>query len=377
MTDNCIYEIEHYGMILNANRTYYLTRSQPPFLTQMILEIFCRTHDLRWLQSTLPAIRRYYDFWTNGAYLTPPTGLSRYYGGGVRRPAPEVVHSEVDEKGRNHYDRVREYCCAHQVTEEDLAPFYDTEKGELTSDFYAHDHAMRESGCDPSNRFGPFNTGIIHFNPVCLNSLLYRMEMDTAGILALLSGPCEAKRWLARAERRAREINELMWDEQDGLYYDYNFVENRVRRYPFITTFYPLWAGIADHRQAARVVRNLHLFARAGGLQTSTNVSGNQWDAPIGWAPMQIIAVEGLRRYGFNEEADRISIKFLKMVLRDFHAAPAEQRTLKEKYDVVAGTSDVDVKFGYPSNEVGFGWTNAAFIVLYEELWHVGSSSLV
>jgi alpha,alpha-trehalase len=157
-----------------------------------------------------------------------------------------------------------------------------------------------------------------------------------------------------------------MWDERAGLYFDYDFKRNSRSGYPFLTTFYPLWAGIASAEQAARVEANLPLFERAGGLQTSTCVTGAQWDAPFGWAPLQMIATEGLRRYGFTGAADRIAVKFLLMVLRDFD----EHGTIKEKYDVVTGSSDVarGLRFGYVSNEIGFGWTNAAFLVLQNQL---------
>ena len=157
-----------------------------------------------------------------------------------------------------------------------------------------------------------------------------------------------------------------MWDERDGLYYDYNFAEKRVRRYPFVTAFYPLWAGIADRKQAARVAGNLHLFERPGGLQTSTNKSGNQWDAPFGWAPTQMIAVKGLRRYGYSREADRVGANFLSMILKDF----IEHNTIVEKYDVERRSSQLGagIKFGYAANQIGFGWTNAAFIELYAEM---------
>ena len=157
-----------------------------------------------------------------------------------------------------------------------------------------------------------------------------------------------------------------MWDERDGLYYDYDFEKGEVRRYPFVTTFYPLWAGLATKEQAARVVSNLRLFERAGGLQTSTNRTGNQWDAPFGWAPMQLIAVGGLRRYGYEKEADRISVNFLSLVLKDF----IEHNTIVEKYDVETRTSALGagLRFGYTTNEIGFGWTNAAFAELYAQL---------
>ena len=225
---------------------------------------------------------------------------------------------------------------------------------------------MRESGFDPSNRFGPFSADITSYNPVCLNSLLYVMERDAAEIARTLSRPAEARAWEERARTRAERVNRLMWDEDEGLYLDYNFARRERRPYPFVTTFYPLWAGLASKGQAARVVANLHLFERAGGLQTSTNRSGSQWDAPYGWAPMQLIAAEGLRRYGRAHHAERVSVNFLSLVLKEF----IEHNTIVEKYDVERRTSSLGagLLFGYTSNEIGFGWTNAAFTELYARL---------
>ena len=173
---------------------------------------------------------------------------------------------------------------------------------------------------------------------------------------------------------RASRIHKLMWDGRTGLFSDYNFVEKRRLDYPFLNTFYPLWAGLATQEEAAAVAANLPLFEKNGGLETSTRVSGNQWDAPFGWAPLQIIAIEGLRRYGYDAAAERLSLKFLSMILRDFDV----HRTIKEKYNVVEGKSDLGegVKFGYTSNEIGFGWTNAAFVLLWQELSEAGKRSL-
>lgn len=365
MADNFLYQIENYGKVLNANRTYYLTRSQPPFLTQMVLGVFRKTHDVKWLRAAVPAIEKYYRFWTSEPHLTKETGLSRYYDFGDG-PAPEVISDERDEKGRTHYDRVKEYYRTHDVKDYDVAQYYHRETDELTDLFYKGDRSMRESGFDPSNRFGPFNIDIIHYNPVCLNSLLYLMETETAEIMKTLGRARDASVWAGRAAARRQKINRLMWDERDGLYYDYNFASKQVRRYPFVTAFYPLWAGMADRKQAARVAANLDRFERPGGLQTSTNTSGNQWDAPFGWAPMQLIAVEGLRRYGYAKEADRITANFLSMVLKDF----LEHNTIVEKYDVARRSSQLGagIKFGYAANQIGFGWTNSAFTELYDEL---------
>jgi alpha,alpha-trehalase len=373
MTDNFLYEVRHYGKVLNANRTYYLTRSQPPFLSRMVLDVYHHSGDARWLDRALPALENYYEYWTREPHLTPQTGLSRY-DGGSDQPAPEVVFGERDEAGKNHYDRVKEYYRAHAVTEYNLADFYDAKTDQLTPLFYQGDRAMRESGFDPSARFGPFSVGIVNYNSVDLNALLYRMEMDIAAIHTLLDHPRQSEIWTQRASTRAATIRRLMWDANKGLFADYNFVNGTRIDYPFLSTFYPLWAGLATPEQAAAVAANLLLFEKEGGLQTSARVSGNQWDAPFGWAPLHIIAIEGLRRYGFTADAERLSLKFLSMVLRDFD----QHRTIKEKYNVVEGKSDLGagVKFGYTSNEIGFGWTNAAFVVLWNELSDAGKRTL-
>jgi alpha,alpha-trehalase len=363
MADNFRYEVREYGKVLNANRTYYLTRSQPPFLTQMLLGVYAKTQDRKWLEDSVPLIEKYYEFWTHEPHLTPETGLSRYFDLGEGH-APEVVSAERNAAGRTHYDLVKEYFKTHEIPDYDVSQYYDRKTDELSMLFYKGDRSMRESGFDPSNRFGPFNIDIIHYDPVCLNSLLYLMETQTADILHILGREADVNVWRKRAQERAERVNRLMWDAQDGLYYDYDFVHHRVRHYPFLTTFYPLWAGIATKEQAARVERNLSLFERVGGLQTSTYVSGNQWDAPFGWAPLQMIAIEGLRRYGYAQDAERISMKFLSLVQREF----LKHGYIVEKYDVVQGGSNVsgNIHFGYSANQAGFGWTNAVFTELYD-----------
>ena len=366
MAGNSLYEIRNYGKILNANRTYYLTRSQPPFLTQLLLGVYNRTHDREWLAAAVPAIEKYYAFWTTDPHLTPQTGLSRYYDLGDG-PAPESLSAERDAQGLTHYDRVKEYYQTHTVTDYEVGEFYDKSRNLLTSLFYKGDRSMRESGFDPSNRFGPFSVNIIHYDPVCLNSLLYLMETQTVDILKIVDGnDRRAAVWRKRAGDRAAKINSLMWDPKDGLYYDYEFVHGRVRRYPFLTTFYPLWTGIASREQAAAVEKNLPMFERKGGLRTSTFESGNHWDSPFGWAPLEMIAVEGLRRYGFNEDADRITREWLSMILDEYRRTGI----IVEKYDVVNRGMEVGraIKYGYGSNEAGFGWTNGVYTRLLDEL---------
>ena len=150
---------------------------------------------------------------------------------------------------------------------------------------------------------------------------------------------------------RADTMRRFLWDEPAGLYLDYNFVTAKRRHYPFAATFYPLWVGASLPEEAARVASNLPMFEAPGGLQTSTQRTGNQWDAPFGWAPLQMIAVEGLRRYGFEAEADRIARGFVSLVLDEFERTG----TIVEKYDVVRRTSDIeaDVTFGYSGTSWG------------------------
>jgi alpha,alpha-trehalase len=365
MADNFLYQVKNYGgKVLNANRTYYLNRSQPPFLTEMVLDVYNKTHDKKWLADALPQIEQYYKLWATEPHLTD-TGLARYWDFG-EGPAPEVLSAEKNAEGQTHYDLVKEYFKTHQFDDYDVSQYYDRATDTLTPLFYKGDRSMRESGFDPSNRFGPFNIDIIHYDPVCLNSLLYMMEIQTEKIVGELGRGYEADSWHNRAQARASRINNLMWDDRDGLYHDYNFALKRIRLYPFLSTFYPLWAGLARPDQAARVEKNLPLFERDGGLQTSTYVSGNQWDAPFGWAPLHLIAVDGLRRYGYNDDAERIAVKWLSLIHRDF----LRRGFIVEKYDVVRASSNVEsqIRFGYSANQAGFGWTNAVFAKLFDEL---------
>lgn len=365
MVDLLAYEIDHYGMILNANRTYFLTRSQPPIFTPAILDVYKHTQDKEWLRSLLPTIESYYFYWNVPPHLNQTTGLSHYAALG-HGASPEVVVSEIDEEGRTHYDRVKEYYRKFQFDDYDVNLYYDRETDELTELFYQGDRTMRESGFDITNRFGPFSIDIIHYAPVCLNVLLYQMELDTAKINEILGYAEIGKQWRDRATIRQERINQFLWDESAGLYFDYNFRTGKRRQYEYATTFYPLWTGIASEKQAERVWQNLAQFEAAGGILTSTHVSGNQWDAPFGWAPLNLIAVQGLLRYGYEEDAKRIAAKFLTMAVQEFN----KSGTLVEKYDVCACSANVsdEIFFGYSSNEIGFGWTNGTILELLKIL---------
>ena len=359
MVEQLVYEIKYYGTVLNANRTYMLRRSQPPVLTPMIMAVFKYTQDVEWLKSLLPYIEQYYYYWMIPPHFNINTGLSRYYALG-EGPAPEVVVSEKDEEGKTHYDRVLEYYRNFEVNEYDLSLYYDAQNDCLTDLYYKGDRAMRESGFDISNRFGPFSADIIHYVPVCLNALLYQMEQDIAQIYEIIGYSDIAEQWQQKANQRHERIDNLLWNQEAGLYFDYNFLTESRSNYEFATTFYPLWAGVASPEQATRVAYNLYKFEAPGGLLTSTHFSGNQWDAPFGWAPLFLMAVKGLCRYGHVEEGHRLARKYISLVVQEFE----RYGTIVEKYDVSRCSADVSdsIFYGYSSNEIGFGWTNSVFL---------------
>lgn len=387
MVENFFFEIEHYGAVLNANRTYYLTRSQPPFLSSMIMAVYEaekeRGHtDPAWLAKAYHYAERDYEMWLRAPHLAGTTGLSRYYDFG-EGPVPEGLHDET-----GYYHDVLAYFVkrngssylAEAETEDSLPhPEYSLKLCDdapdaarcapikhvaLNEAYYKSDRAMRESGFDISFRFGPYGSDTQNFAPVCLNSLLYKTEIDLEKMSQWLGDRPGAGRWHQRAEKRKKIMGSLLWNRRRGLFFDYDSQRKELSSYEYASTFYPLWAGLASPAQARSVVKNLSVFEQQGGLAMSTKETGVQWDYPYGWAPIQLLAVEGLRRYGYNAEADRISCKFLSMVLDNF----VRDGTIREKYNVVSDTSNIQLAEGYRDNIIGFGWTNGVFLELLNGL---------
>ncbi|BCA96008.1 hypothetical protein TUM19329_23690 [Legionella antarctica] len=352
MIDNLIYEINFYGTILNANRTYYLQRSHPPLLTEMILAYFNKSHDKHWLKSTVPAIQKLHKYWTTPPHLISKLGLSRYCAGGSGRPPEE---SSV------YYANVLNFYKTHPIEDYDKSLFYNAKSNQLTSQFYVADRTVRESGFDITGKYGPFSAGIQDYAPVDLNVLLYQMEKDLHEIYMILGDNSRAAHWAKNANKRARLINQYLWSEETGYYFDYNFKTNQLRPYIYATTYYPLWAGIASNKQAQAVVSNLHDLLAKGGILTSCYKQGVQWDAPFGWAPLQYFAVRGLERYGYKKQALDIATRFIRTINKGYE----ETHTLFEKYDVrsMSPHTENKIQYSYKTNVVGFGWTNGVYLV--------------
>jgi alpha,alpha-trehalase len=394
MVENFFFEIENYGGVLNANRTYYLTRSQPPFLSSMIVALYDSESsaghgDLQWLARAYQFALRDYQQWISEPHLAGDTGLSRYFDRGDG-PVPEIMgdpshyyrgaayfflahdnafHSYLvpDAKDSSANSDAGPlfpvYACQPEPADLAASECAQVSRVGLSPDFYKGDRSMRESGFDVSFRFGPFGAATHHFAPVCLNSLLYKTEKDLERMSELLGQTADAKQWHDKAEERRKRVVQYFWDASRGLFFDYNVVAHERSRYEYAATFYPLWAGLASKEEAQAVVRNLHLFEQPGGLAMSRTETEAQWDFPYGWAPIQLLAGEGLRRYGYNAEANRISRKFLSMVLENFR----RDHTIREKYNVVTRSSETAIVEGYAQNVTGFGWTNGVFLqLLYE-----------
>jgi alpha,alpha-trehalase len=393
MVDNFLFEIEHYGAMLNANRTYYLTRSQPPFLSSMFVDVYDTLQksgraDPVWLGKAYADLEKDYEMWNRDPHRAGDTGLSRYYDFGEGPPAEAVQ----DESG--FYRKVAAYFFFHPAQADSYvvesrsgameptagAPYTqqvcdvsatkareECEKPvefKLSSGYYKGDRSMRESGFDVSFRFGPFGAATHHYVPVCLNSLLYKTEKDLEQISRWMHRTADAEQWSNRAEERKTLITRYLWDDKSGFFFDFNLQTGQRSSYRYATTFYPLWAGLATTEQAMAVVKNLSAFEKPGGLAMSTENTGAQWDMPYGWGNIEMLAIDGMRRYGFDGDADRISYEFLSMVAENFR----RDGNIREKYNVVTRSSEAHVELGYQMNVIGFGWTNAAFLELLHGL---------
>ena len=374
MADNFQYEIEHYGKILNANRSYYLTRTQPPFYTRLIREVFALTKDVEWLKSHLEtAIKEYETVWmVHGKRLTE-NGLNRYLAEGIgMTPEPE----------EGHYDAIlKPYAEQLNCSIEDYVASYqnnEIENKDLDA-YFLHDRTVRESGHDTSYRI---EGNCADLNLVELNVLLYKYEIDFAELIQDHFGDTfkyktntyTGRYWLEKAEARKVLMNTYCWNEEKGLYLDYNHVLKQQSNFVSATTFTPLWAGLASQEQARSLVNKaLPLLKEKGGIAGSTEESRGeinasrphrQWDYPNGWAPHQMMIWKGLIDYGFNREAQELIYRWLYMITRN---AVDYNGTIPEKYDVVEATLKVYSEYGNVGTEFeyypkgGFGWMNASY----------------
>jgi alpha,alpha-trehalase len=355
---NFIFEIKYYGLIPNANRSYYLLRSQPPFLTSLAWKTYQMMGTdpeakelLR--RATLAAIKEYNQVWMAEPRYDPATGLSRYRPQGFGIP-PECEAGAF-------LPVLKPYAQKHGLTMDQFTDAY--ENGEISEpeldEYFLHDRAVRESGHDISLR----TEGVCaDLATVDLNCLLYKYETDITHIIRTefngsLVVPAEfcapgqipdhletAIQWEQKAELRKERIDKYLWNEEKAIYLDYNTKSQKPHTIEAVTCFWPLWCGVASSEQARLLVKHaLPKFEMVGGLVSTTRESipnggigltcheQHQWDFPYGWAPHQVMAWDGLKQYGFHADAERVCYRWLKTVLKafvDFNG------TVVEKYNV-------------------------------------------
>lgn len=386
MAENFIYEIYHYGKILNANRLYYLGRSQPPFLTDMALRIFNKTVEVAperledtmdfLKRATLAAIREYHTVWVCAPRLDEELGLSCYHPTGLGVP-PETEAT--------HFDLVLSpYVKKYGLSQPDFIQKYnDGEIQEPDLDVYfLHDRAVRELGHDTLYRL---EGKCAWLATVDLNSLLYKYETDIAFIVSHFfddaldyEGEAQSQApWLARAAARRQRMTEFMWNEEDGIFYDYHIKEKHQTGYELATTFWPMYALLATDEQAEALVgKSLKKFEEFGGLAAGTLRSrgqitldrpSRQWDYPYGWAPQQMLAWIGLINYGYDGVARRLAYRWLFMMTKAF---VDYNGVVVEKYNVIGALAPhkVDAEYGNQGLDFkgvateGFGWVNASYV---------------
>lgn len=372
MVYNYLFLLDNFGFIPNGTRSYFLSRSQPPFYFLMVNlylnnkyhhdilhdKISQKTH-LSWmfkkeLKRLTDALEREHAFWMISEKSVSPghpaanhmvrTGngefLNRYFD---KRPEPRPEAYKED------IHLARESNRAHETLYLDL-------------------RSACESGWDFSSRWlaDPQQLKTIQTSnilPVDLNTLLYGMERMIARSHFLLGDKENFRQWKEKAQKRGELIQQYFWDEGNGFYFDYHFKNKKHTPSWTLAGVYPLFFEIADSTQAAKVARHIeNKFLKDGGLVTTLTAIGEQWDYPNGWAPLQWMAIKGLQNYGYNALADKIATRWLKLNEQVFR----KTGKMMEKYNVV----DTTLMSGggeYPAQD-GFGWTNGVYLRLQRQL---------
>ena len=327
-TDDMLFLVEKYGFMPNGNRTYYLSRSQPPFLSLMVRDVYEHSGDKEWLKTAYEILLKEYDFWMNKRIS--PVGLN-VYGGDVDKNdfAGKVKHFETRTKKQwpeEPYDLARHcvICC--------------------------------ESGWDMNPRWGREG---FNYLPVDLNCLMYMFEKNMAFFSGVL-GLGKEERWDSAAKHRKELMIKYMCAD-DGVLYDYNFVKEERSTMLTAASYYPLFANMLTGDEAEKsILKLMSLEAEYGILTCEENSEPGtyQWNYPNGWPCLQYIAAVGLGNYGYGDDAKRVAQKYVTLVEKVFD----ETGNLWEKYNIVEGNTEVcSENYGMP---VMMGWTAGSYLSL-------------
>jgi alpha,alpha-trehalase len=341
MVNNFADLIDRLGHIPNGNRTYYLSRSQPPFFAAMVELVAARDGPATYARY-LPQLRKEYEYWMEGGATL---GKGEAHRRVVRLVDGTVLNRYWDDQATPREESYREDVETVRAS------------GRPAEEMYRNLRAAAESGWDFSSRWFADGRQLATIRttkilPVDLNSLLYNLERTLAKAYTQAGQQSLAADLKQHADARASAMRRLMWDGRQGIYVDYLWEEKRAGTAITAAALYPLYFGIADRVQAHKTAATVRTsLLGTHGLLTTTAVTGQQWDAPNGWAPLQWIAIDGLRDCGERELAGIIAARWIAKNISVYKASGK----LVEKYDVTTDTSAGGGE--YPLQD-GFGWTN-------------------
>jgi len=356
MINNFAFLIEQFGFIPNGNRVYYLTRSQPPFYSLMLKLLSKYKKEKNWITNYLTVLEKEYSYWMQHS----ENKLSE------NRVDKHVVLIKGNKLNR-HYDS--DNIPREESYSEDVLT-YSGASEELKKTIYQNIRSAAETGWDFSSRwFSDFKTlSTVYVEEIAqidLNCLLCHLEETLSEIYSLSGNEIKSAEYRNLYNTRRSLINEIFWNIEEEFYFDYNFVSNEHIKVYSAAALYPLFLNIAEKEIAEKVSRNVEKYLlRDGGIVTSTNNTGQQWDSPNGWPPLQWVAIKGLRNYGLHELADKIKTRWHKLNERVF----METGKMFEKYNV----ENPNIHSGggeYPLQD-GFGWTNGVALALLRDLDH-------
>jgi alpha,alpha-trehalase len=352
MVNNFSHLIQTIGFIPNGNRTYYLGRSQPPFYSLMV-RLVAAVKNREVLTSYLEPLEMEYRFWMKGTDMLNETSNAIHHV--VRMKEGELLNRYWDE---NDTARPESY-------KEDLELSHNATQVPQT--LYRHLRAGAESGWDYSCRW--FKDGssfaTIHtaeLIPVDLNCLMHHLEQTIATAYRLSGNENKAKEYEAIAERRKQTIQKYCWNETAGFYTDYDFSANKQKQIKTLAGATPLFFKIATQAQADTTAAVIEKdFLKDGGVITTLQTTGQQWDSPNGWAPLQWMTIMGLENYGHHVLAETIAQRWIQLNTDVF----SRTGKLMEKYNVV--DTHLDAGGGEYAGQDGFGWTNGVLLALMKK----------
>ena len=352
MVDNFAYEIDTFGHIPNGNRSYYLSRSQPPFFSLMV-ELLA-THDSDALKKYRPQMEKEYAYWMDGVDALQPGQANKRV---VKLDDGAVLNRYWDDR-----DTPRPESWLDDVNTAKSNP------NRPATEIYRDLRSAAASGWDFSSRWmdDPQKLGTIRTTsivPVDLNALMFKMEKMLARASQESGDAASASKYETLATARQKAIESHLWNDKEGWYADYDLKSKKVRNQLTAAALFPLYVKAAAQDRAEKVAAaTSSRLLKPGGIATTTVNSGQQWDAPNGWAPLQWVAAEGLQNYGQEKVSMDVTWRFLKNVQHTYD----REKKLVEKYDVsTTGTGGGGGE--YPLQD-GFGWSNGVTLKMLDRV---------